>query len=390
MAFPYSRPSTPFIPPPIDATYNRFEELDPFAGIGGGLPRLHTNDQTANWPIAPPHSAYEPPAWLAPHHMPGTPHSYTYGQTAYIPWAGYTPLLPPHTPYVPFSHPPVIYPQSPYPIPQEQPNYFVNLHHSPYEQAAHPAWFPGEDAFGAPSPLMRTLSQPSRSRPGRRRSHSLGNPSYATDDRYGPDNLARRPRDWRSDYFPRATLGSYLPTFALPRRGSDAREYTDSRRRTLNSLLRYTSSSPPMLYDLRLPPNPNTVQLRYPDPRPANTIDVAQLTTSPPAEHMTLYHSRLPWYIPIACSQSNGVTLSDLLFQLHAQLMTPIRDRHFWNEDMGEQERARITQAFQIRCQGDMNVMFGGVRQVDFLGELVVFEGLVRGRGGWEMKLGSG
>ena len=36
-------------------------------------------------------------------------------------------------------------------------------------------------------------------------------PRYAMGDVFDEQNLARRPRDWRPDYEPRASLTSYLP-----------------------------------------------------------------------------------------------------------------------------------------------------------------------------------
>lgn len=78
-----------------------------------------------------------------------------------------------------------------------------------------------------------------------------------------------------------------------------------------------------------------------------------------------------------------------MLVQMYRQLMMPINARHFWNEDVGEGERAAVGAAYAVRVrgrEGEAEAM-RGVVQVDWLGEKIVLEGLVRGKGGmWEIK----
>jgi hypothetical protein len=102
---------------------------------------------------------------------------------------------------------------------------------------------------------------------------------------------------------------------------------------------------------------------------------------------LRLYHPRLPWYIDIYQSHPNGVTVFDILTQMHEQLMQQITGRHYWNEELEDVDRAKLGAAFQDRCNGDSTMIAGGVRKVDFLERRLLFEGLVRGRNGmWEIK----
>lgn len=105
---------------------------------------------------------------------------------------------------------------------------------------------------------------------------------------------------------------------------------------------------------------------------------------------LRLYHPRLPWYVDIGQTHPNGVTVFDVLFQLHGQLRAQISGRHYWNEELGSVERADLGLAFHDRCDGDPEEVAQGVRQVDFLGRKVVLEGLARGKNGmWEIKTGK-
>lgn len=121
--------------------------------------------------------------------------------------------------------------------------------------------------------------------------------------------------------------------------------------------------------------------------RPYNNIDFAQLATTPPSPFMRIFHPSLPWYIDIRPTHPNGVTVYDVLAQMYRQLMSPITGRHYWNEDLTEDDRKAITLAFQRRCGTDSQEIQRGVVQVDYMGKKVIFEGLVKAKGGmWEMK----
>ncbi|KAF8872943.1 hypothetical protein BD779DRAFT_1679466 [Infundibulicybe gibba] len=216
-------------------------------------------------------------------------------------------------------------------------------------------------------------------RPGR------SSPYTTPPDVFDERNLSRRPRDWRADYSPRSSLSAYIPWMGKGR--SDVKEISDPIRRTPDSLILYSSHYPPIYYDLRF-------DVSYVEfltiKRPVNDLDFAQLATQPAAESMRLYHAKLPWYIDIVQSHPNGVMVRDVMEQMYEQLQVPISGRHFWNEELGDDERRVIGRAFQDRCAavGDESDMARGVRKVDFLGAKVVFQGLVRGRNGmWEMKM---
>ena len=164
-------------------------------------------------------------------------------------------------------------------------------------------------------------------------------------------------------------------------------EHVDMVRRILHPLLLYTSSAPPVYHNLlEIPFHPSSIDFSNLN-RPHNEIDFAQLAFQPTASFVRLYHPRFPWYIDIQQVHPNGITVLDVLRQMHDQLHQPIHGRHFWNEEFTAQDRAAITQAFQRRCRGDRDLIQRGVVQLDFLGPRVVFEGLVRGpKGHWEIK----
>jgi hypothetical protein len=198
-------------------------------------------------------------------------------------------------------------------------------------------------------------------------------------------NLSRRPRDWRADYHARQGISSYLPKVGRSR--SDVQEYSDPTRRILHPLLQYTPSHPPIYHDLRDNPlRPNTLEFLNLQ-RPHNDIDYAQLATQPPSSVMRIYHPLLPWYIDVQQSHTNGITVFDVLTQIWQQLHTAISGKHYWNEELGEQERAALAKAFWGRSRGAQDEVARGIMRVDFLGGKVVLMGFVRGKNGmWEMK----
>lgn len=120
--------------------------------------------------------------------------------------------------------------------------------------------------------------------------------------------------------------------------------------------------------------------------RPANHWDVTQFACDPPLRQMRLVHEYLPWYIDVVTENPTGVTLQELLLQMHVSLMRQIRQSDFWNEEMAEDVRGDVTDAYRDRCESSGDHA-SGVRRVDFLRGRVIFEGLARGRHGiWEMK----
>jgi len=121
--------------------------------------------------------------------------------------------------------------------------------------------------------------------------------------------------------------------------------------------------------------------------RPFNHYDLLQYACEPPVPFMRLYHEKLPWYIDIHARNPSGVTIHDLFDQMRDGLMVQIHNKHYFNEEMDDEDRTKIAQAFRERCAGNPSEIACGVRRVDFLKGRVIFEGLARGRNGmWEMK----
>ena len=102
---------------------------------------------------------------------------------------------------------------------------------------------------------------------------------------------------------------------------------------------------------------------------------------------MRLYHEKLPWYIDIWARNGAAITIHDLFDQLHDKLMVPITNKHYYNEELDDDDREKVNEAFKERCAGREIEIVQGVRRVDFLRGRVFFEGLSRGRHGmWELK----
>ena len=165
-------------------------------------------------------------------------------------------------------------------------------------------------------------------------------------------------------------------------------DYVDPTKRSLHPLLLFTQSDPPIYQNLLETPfhssSVDFLNIR----RPHNEIDLAQLACQPSAVFLRLFHHRFPWYIDVYQVHPNGITVADVLQQIHQQLHTQIHPRHFYNEEMTDSDRAEITKAFQVRCRNDPALIRRGVLQIDYLGDKIIFDGLVRAaKGLWELKL---
>ena len=105
---------------------------------------------------------------------------------------------------------------------------------------------------------------------------------------------------------------------------------------------------------------------------------------------------------------STVITVSHLLHTIHNELHRQIFESDFWNDAVGEGDRARIYDAWAKRCALLADVSVGeeqglereakrrqiaseGVKRVDFLGDRTLFYGLKRrstaGGEVWEMRL---
>jgi hypothetical protein len=81
------------------------------------------------------------------------------------------------------------------------------------------------------------------------------------------------------------------------------------------------------------------------------------------------------------------VTVYDVLVQMFQQLDLPITGKHWWNEEIDDVLRGKMTAEFHDRTRYNQDEIGRGVKRVDFLRGRCIFEGLVKGRNGmWEMK----
>lgn len=102
----------------------------------------------------------------------------------------------------------------------------------------------------------------------------------------------------------------------------------------------------PVNYDLRL--DPSNVQFRGLR-RPVTTYDLMQFATEPPLPGMRLSHPRIPWYIDVRPADPLGVTLQDIFDTMHQFFYSQIKHSDFWNTEMGEDDRQKITDSFNGR-----------------------------------------
>lgn len=104
---------------------------------------------------------------------------------------------------------------------------------------------------------------------------------------------------------------------------------------------------------------------------------------------MRIFHPRLPWYIDVEENHPNGITVYDVVTQVHRQLFTQVSNRHFYNEDLDDSDRTALSKAFAARTRGEPELINRGIMRIDFLGidKKFIWLGLLRGRNGlWEMK----
>ncbi|KAF9471162.1 hypothetical protein BDN70DRAFT_763377, partial [Pholiota conissans] len=102
-----------------------------------------------------------------------------------------------------------------------------------------------------------------------------------------------------------------------------------------------------------------------------------------------IWHAKLPWYIRIACPESNqsGLTVQDVFNGLYEELGRPIGYDEYYTAALTAVDREMLNMAFQRRCRGDKALVRGGVCRVDFMGEGCCFAGIARSRDGtWELK----
>ena len=129
---------------------------------------------------------------------------------------------------------------------------------------------------------------------------------------------------------------------------------------------------------------------RQQSPRPHFPLELQEAATNPPVTFLRLRHSLLPWFIEVNANTSPGdlriITIGHLLSMIHLELRRQIEHNDFYNEDVSEEDRQRITAAFTTRTRDDAEDYSKGVRRIDFLGEEFVFVGIKKRGSEWILK----
>jgi len=180
---------------------------------------------------------------------------------------------------------------------------------------------------------------------------------------------------------PRSGVTSFLPSLTRGR----SFPAVDTTSRTLDDRIRFSAlRDPPVVWDLR--EELSRVVFRELK-RPVTGYDFTRFATEPPTPFMKLYHSRLPWYIEVTTPNGVGVTLYELFTHIQFFLTSRIKNSDFYNNELTQEEREKISRAWKERCQYNQGELSQGVRKVDYLMRDCIFVGLARGRDGmWEMK----
>jgi hypothetical protein len=168
-------------------------------------------------------------------------------------------------------------------------------------------------------------------------------------------------------------------------------EFADPKKRTLCTVLTFSASRPNISFDLRRPPEATSFFGSF-RPQPS---DMGKPAVMPAAARMRLVHPRLPWFVDVRPHTATyPISIYDVLRTLYDELTIPIAGRDFWNSELSKKDRESLTRAFKDRCLLDgrersREEMLKGVKRIDFLGADVVFVGLVRRNGMWEIKTTS-
>ena len=125
--------------------------------------------------------------------------------------------------------------------------------------------------------------------------------------------------------------------------------------------------------------------------RKVNQWDLTRFVCEPPLQVMTFYSPFLPWYVEARSSNPSGLTLEEMFRAIWQCMQMPITNEDWYNTEMDDLARAKIGDAWDVRCGDNMAERQKGVKRVDFLMGRVVMEGLLRGRDGmFELKLKKG
>lgn len=107
--------------------------------------------------------------------------------------------------------------------------------------------------------------------------------------------------------------------------------------------------------------------------------DVAdQPATNPPLSKMRLICRDLPWRISV--HNSKGVTIHDILEQVHKELDQPLTEGEWWIAK--EEDRERALAAYKYNCSEDAGdikrKLEEGVKRLDWLGKKTMLVAITR------------
>ncbi|PPQ92260.1 hypothetical protein CVT25_008569 [Psilocybe cyanescens] len=150
---------------------------------------------------------------------------------------------------------------------------------------------------------------------------------------------------------------------------------------TTHALLSYSqhpdaSDQPqPTIWDIREP----SQYARYPSKpeHPLSDYDLSQPATNPPTSTLHIVCEFFPGYWPIKIRRPNGVTVGDVLEEIHSTLIRRISLSEW--EALSEKQQGKITAVFEHRCDRapDRAVCRShGVIRMDCLLEHTWFAGL--------------
>jgi len=374
-ADPFSSHDNVIIPPPPGASYLEGGSNDPFGGFGsntlfaGATPAFgRTHEQFPGWDD----SGGITSGWGSPGGgYGGLSMGGSFGGSSSSGFGG-SALFAPHSAY-PSNNP---YPPDDFSYAATTPGW---------------DWSPNPPRLGRPrkyqtgltrsnsySPYSNASSMTPDSGKYRRPLSSIAHPSLK-------ETFAERPSEWRQGFSFRSGLASLVPRRQLSSAGD--RSYSPfGSKSALHPYLRYNISNPPVVLDLRQ--DPATVRFHALG-REANTAgDFTRLVCDPPVMRMRLFHDRLPWYIDIQATDNPiGITFFALFQQMWHSLMTPIQAEDFYNHEMSEVDREKVTTAWRLRIGSNEAEKTRGILRVDFLRKHVIFQGLSKAREGhWEMK----
>ncbi|TFK46559.1 hypothetical protein OE88DRAFT_1638253, partial [Heliocybe sulcata] len=135
----------------------------------------------------------------------------------------------------------------------------------------------------------------------------------------------------------------------------------------------------PISYDVVYTPSARTVvDSKTREAVPTHTL--TQPATEPPlstASQLVLTSDRFPWAVVVGASNSKSrcgsgsgaISNLDVLYALHATLLTRVTPGEWEALGRGSRAQRRVTRAYEKRCARMGGGWEGGVRRVDWLGE---------------------